>query len=35
MNTLGAKAGDALITQSVIAMKGELEKFREQLENLE
>jgi uncharacterized protein (TIGR00255 family) len=35
VNTMGAKAGDALITQSVIAMKGELEKFREQLENLE
>ena len=35
VNTMGAKAGDALIAQSVIAMKGELEKFREQLENLE
>jgi uncharacterized protein (TIGR00255 family) len=35
VNTMGAKAGDADIAQSVIAMKGELEKFREQLENLE
>jgi uncharacterized protein (TIGR00255 family) len=35
VNTMGAKAGDAAIAQSVIAMKGELEKFREQLENLE
>src|SRR5687767_179365 len=35
INTMGAKANDAAITQRVIAMKGELEKFREQLENLE
>jgi uncharacterized protein (TIGR00255 family) len=35
VNTMGAKAGDAAIAQAVIAMKGELEKFREQLENLE
>ena len=35
VNTMGAKAGDAEIAQQVIAMKGELEKFREQLENLE
>jgi uncharacterized protein (TIGR00255 family) len=35
VNTMGAKAGDAAITQHVIAMKGELEKFREQLENLQ
>jgi uncharacterized protein (TIGR00255 family) len=35
VNTMGAKAGDAVIAQSVIGMKGELEKFREQLENLE
>ena len=35
VNTMGAKAGDAEISQLVIAMKGELEKFREQLENLE
>jgi uncharacterized protein (TIGR00255 family) len=35
VNTMGSKAGDAVIAQEVIAMKGELEKFREQLENLE
>jgi len=35
VNTIGSKANDAAITQAVIAMKGELEKFREQLENLE
>jgi uncharacterized protein (TIGR00255 family) len=35
VNTTGSKANDAEIAQRVIAMKGELEKFREQLENLE
>jgi uncharacterized protein (TIGR00255 family) len=35
VNTIGSKANDAVIAQAVIAMKGELEKFREQLENLE
>jgi uncharacterized protein (TIGR00255 family) len=35
VNTIGSKAGDAEIAGLVIAMKGELEKFREQLENLE
>ena len=35
VNTMGSKANDADIVQQVIAMKGELEKFREQLENLE
>src|SRR5437016_2018850 len=35
VNTIGSKANDAAITQTVIAMKGELERFREQLENLE
>jgi uncharacterized protein (TIGR00255 family) len=35
VNTMGSKANDAEIAQAVIAMKGELEKFREQLENLE
>src|SRR5438093_1426381 len=35
VNTIGSKANDAGITQTVIAMKGDLEKFREQLENLE
>ena len=32
---MGSKANDATITHAVIAMKGELEKLREQLENLE
>ncbi|MEO8295113.1 MAG: YicC/YloC family endoribonuclease [Gemmatimonadota bacterium] len=35
VNTMGSKANDAVITQQVILMKGELEKFREQLENLQ
>jgi len=35
VNTIGSKANDAAITQTVIAMKGELEKVREQLDNLE
>jgi len=35
INTMGSKANDAAITHAVIAMKGEVEKFREQLENLE
>ena len=35
VNTMGSKAGNAEIAQLVIAMKGELEKFREQLENIE
>ena len=35
VNTMGAKANDADIAHDVVAMKGELEKLREQLENLE
>ena len=35
VNTMGSKANDADIAQEVVAMKGELEKFREQLENIE
>ena len=35
VNTIGSKANDAAITQTVITLKGELEKFREQLDNLE
>lgn len=35
VNTIGSKANDAEITRLVIGMKGELEKIREQLENLE
>ncbi|HET7599241.1 MAG TPA: YicC/YloC family endoribonuclease [Gemmatimonadales bacterium] len=35
VNTMGSKANDPEIAQRVIAMKGELERFREQLENVE
>ena len=35
VNTIGSKANDATIAHEVVAMKGELEKMREQLENLE
>src|SRR5213079_2443376 len=35
LNTLGAKANDASISQRVIACKAELEKIREQVQNLE
>jgi uncharacterized protein (TIGR00255 family) len=35
LNTLGAKANDAAISQRVISCKAELEKIREQIQNLE
>lgn len=35
INTIGSKANDAPIAEAVIAMKGEHEKVREQVENLE
>lgn len=35
INTIGSKANDATIAHAVIAMKGEIEKFREQVENIE
>jgi uncharacterized protein (TIGR00255 family) len=35
LNTLGAKSNDALISQHVVACKAELEKIREQIQNLE
>jgi uncharacterized protein (TIGR00255 family) len=35
INTIGSKANDAGITAAVIAAKGELERMREQIENLE
>jgi uncharacterized protein (TIGR00255 family) len=35
LNTLGAKANDATISQRVVACKAELEKIREQIQNLE
>ncbi len=34
-NTIGSKANDAPIAQAVVRIKGELEKVREQVENLE
>ena len=35
INTIGSKANDAAMQHAVVTMKGELERFREQLENLE
>jgi uncharacterized protein (TIGR00255 family) len=35
LNTIGAKANDAAISQRVVACKAELEKIREQVQNLE
>lgn len=35
VNTVGSKANDAAMARLVVTMKGELEKFREQLDNLE
>ncbi|MEP6937245.1 MAG: YicC/YloC family endoribonuclease [Chthoniobacterales bacterium] len=35
LNTLGAKSNDAAISQHVVACKAELEKIREQVQNLE
>jgi uncharacterized protein (TIGR00255 family) len=35
LNTLGAKAGDAEISRHVVACKAEMEKIREQIQNLE
>ncbi|MDQ6654469.1 MAG: YicC family protein [Verrucomicrobiota bacterium] len=35
LNTLGSKANDAAISQRVVACKAELEKIREQIQNLE
>src|SRR5213080_4497278 len=35
LNTTGAKAGDLAITDLVLAAKGELEKLREQVQNVE
>ena len=35
LNTLGAKANDAGISQHVVACKAELEKIREQIQNIE
>ena len=35
INTIGSKANDATISEAVITMKGTVEKFREQVENVE
>ncbi len=35
VNTLGAKANDAAISREVVVLKTELEKFREQVQNVE
>ncbi|MCI0533755.1 MAG: YicC family protein [Verrucomicrobiales bacterium] len=35
VNTLGAKANDSIISREVVVMKAELEKFREQVQNVE
>jgi len=35
VNTIGSKANDALISREVVTLKAELEKFREQVQNVE
>jgi len=35
VNTLGAKANDSLISREVVTLKAELERFREQAQNIE
>ncbi|MBI5562244.1 MAG: YicC family protein [Deltaproteobacteria bacterium] len=35
INTIGSKSSDASITKSVVEMKGEMEKIREQVQNIE
>jgi uncharacterized protein (TIGR00255 family) len=35
VNTLGSKANDSLISREVVKLKAELEKFREQAQNVE
>jgi uncharacterized protein (TIGR00255 family) len=34
-NTLGSKAGDAVVSRFVVEIKAELEKIREQVQNVE
>ena len=34
-NTIGSKANDSLISRDVVTLKAELEKFREQAQNVE
>jgi uncharacterized protein (TIGR00255 family) len=35
INTVGAKAADAMISPVVVEMKADLERLREQLQNIE
>ena len=35
INTIGSKVGDTVMTQEVVAVKAELEKIREQVQNVE
>jgi uncharacterized protein (TIGR00255 family) len=35
INTIGSKANDIAITQTVVTLKAELEKIREQVQNIE
>jgi uncharacterized protein (TIGR00255 family) len=35
VNTIGSKANSALISPAVVTLKAELEKFREQVQNIE
>jgi uncharacterized protein (TIGR00255 family) len=35
VNTIGSKANDATVAQSVVTMKAEVEKMREQVQNVE
>lgn len=35
VNTIGSKANDSTITSLVVQMKAELEKMREQVQNIE
>jgi uncharacterized protein (TIGR00255 family) len=35
INTIGSKANDALISREVVTLKAELERFREQAQNVE
>ena len=34
-NTIGSKCSDLSVTQDVVAMKAEVEKIREQVQNIE
>jgi len=35
INTIGSKANDSQISHAVVSLKAELEKFREQAQNVE